>query len=112
MEGLEHDADAAAAKARERVLVEAGKVRAVDDDPAGIGPLEPGHGHEQGRLARARRPDEADRLAPGDVEGDSLEDMHPRGAAPEAQIDVLQRDGLVLHASSPDLFGKLKLVRF
>ena len=112
MEGLEHDADPPAAKARQRILVEAGKVGAVDDDPARIGPLEPGHGHEQGRLARARGPDEAHRLAPGDIEGDSLEDMHPRSAAPETQIDIVQRDGLVLHASSPDLLEKLKLVRF
>ena len=31
--------------------------------------------------------------------------MHPRGPAPEAQIDIVQRDGLVLHPQSPDLLG-------
>ena len=48
-------------------------------------------------------PDEADRLAAPDLERDALEDVHPRGAAPEAQIHILQRDGLVLHRQRPDL---------
>ena len=30
-------------------------------------------------------------------------DVHPRWAAPQAQIHVLQRDGLVRHRQKPDL---------
>src|SRR4051794_14533317 len=66
MEGLEHDADAPAAKARERVLVEAAEIRAVDDDAARTGALEAGHQHQERRFPRARRPDEPDRLAARD----------------------------------------------
>ena len=47
----------------------ADKVRPVDDDAAGIRPLEPGHHHEQRRLAGPGRPDEADRLAAADRRG-------------------------------------------
>jgi hypothetical protein len=98
MEGLEHDADPAAAKTRQRILVERRQIRAVDDHAARIGTLEARHDHEQGRLAGTRRTDEAHRLPPGDVERDPFQDMHPRGPASEAQIHVVQRDGLVLHA--------------
>ena len=108
MEGLEHDADAPAAKARQPVLVQGGEIGAVHDDPARIRALEPGHEHEKGRLSRAGGTHEAHCFAPVDAEGNSLEDMHPRGPAPEAQIDILQRDGLVLHAHSPDLLESVR----
>src|SRR5262249_13519940 len=62
-------------------------------DGAGIGALEPGHHHQQRRFARPRRTDEADRLAARDVERHVLEDMHPRGAAAERQVDSGKRDG-------------------
>jgi hypothetical protein len=103
MEGLEHDADAPASKTGERILVEAGQIRAVHDHPAGIRALQSRHGHEQGGLSGARGTDETHRLALADAERNALQDMHPCGPAPEAQIDIVQRDGLVLHALSPDL---------
>ncbi len=63
MEGLEHDADIAAAEARQRVLAEQAEGLARDHDRAGIGALQPGHDHEQGRLAGPGGADQADRLA-------------------------------------------------
>ena len=82
MERLEHDADVAAAKARQRVLVEPPEVRARHHDRAGVGPLEAGQHHQQGRLAGTGRADQANRLAAPYIEVDVLEDMNPgRGVA-------------------------------
>ena len=81
MEGLEDDADGAAAEPRQRVLVENGQVLAGDLDRARFRPLEPGNRHEQRRLAAARRPDQAQRLARLDGEVDASEDMDGGGAA-------------------------------
>ena len=39
-----------------------------------------------------------------------LQDVDPRGAAPQAEIDIVQRDGLVLHAH-PDLWPERCLAR-
>ena len=41
--GLKHDADIAAAEARERIFVELCQVFARDHDRAGVGAFEPGH---------------------------------------------------------------------
>ncbi len=90
MERLEHDPHIAATEACERVFVEFCQVFACDNDGAGVGTFEPGHDHEQRRLARAGRPDEADRLAACDMQIDVLEDMHPGRAAAEREIDLRQ----------------------
>ena len=92
MEGLEHDADIAAAEARQRVLAERVERLAGDRDRAGVGPLQPGHHHQQGRLAGARRADHSDRLAAPYIEVDVLEDVHPRRAAAEREVDPAERD--------------------
>ena len=101
VEGLEHDADLAAAKARERILVEPADFLARDRDRARIGPLQPGHHHQQRRFARARRTDQADRLAAPYIERDVLEDMNPRRAAAERQVDARKRDGRQRERSPP-----------
>ena len=99
VEGLEDDADAAAAEAGERVLVEAARsVPSTTTRPLS-GRSSPAMVIRSVDLPEPGRADEADRLAAADRERDALEDMHPRRPAPEAQIDILQRDGLVLHAS-------------
>jgi hypothetical protein len=86
------------AEPRQRVLVEADEVGVLDDDAAGIGPLQPGHDHQQRRLAGAGRADEADRLAAVDIQRDAAQDVDAGGAAAEAEIDVRQRDrGLAQH---------------
>jgi len=108
VERLEHDADAAAAEAGKPVLIESRQVRAVDDDAAGIRPLETRHGHQERRFARAGRPDEADRLASPNLKRKALEDVHARGTPAEAEVDAFERDGLVGHAWKPDLCASKK----
>ena len=88
MKRLEDDADALAAKARQRVLAHRVDARAVDDDAAAVGPFEPGDGHQQRRFARARRADQADRLAAADCQTDAAQDMDSRRALAEAEVDV------------------------
>ena len=92
MERLENDADARAAEAGERVLAQGSESDAVDLDLAPVGPLEPGHDHQQRRLAGAGRPDDADRLPPGDCQADVAQDMHAGGAPAEAEVDAAHRD--------------------
>ena len=69
MERLEDDADAPAAKARQRVLAHRVDARAVDDDAAAVRPLEAGDGHQQRRFARAGGADQADRFAASRLSG-------------------------------------------
>ncbi len=75
MEGLEDDADIAAAKARQRVFVERTETFAGHRHGAAVGPFEPGHHHQKRRFSRARRADHSDRLAAAYIEVDTLEDM-------------------------------------
>ena len=88
VERLEHDADMAAAEARQRVLVERAQVLAGDRHRAGVGPLQPGHHHQQRRFARAGRPDQADCLAAAYIQVDVLEDMDAGRPLPEREIDA------------------------
>ena len=69
------------------------QVRAGHHDRAGVGPFQAGHDHQQRRFARARRPDQADRLAASYMQIDVFEDMDPGGAAAEREIDAGKRDG-------------------
>ncbi len=109
MKGLKDDADGAAAEAGKPVFVEPAQVFAGDHDGAGIGPLQPGHHHEQRRLAGARRAEQADRLAAAYIEADVAQDMDAGGAAAERQVDAAEHDGVaggrmarnVVHASEP-----------
>jgi acyl-CoA thioesterase I len=104
MKGLEDDADAAAAEARQLVLVQAGEVHILDDHLAGAGTLEARHGHEERRLPGSGGADEPDGFASDDIEADPLQDVNPRGAAPQAEIDILQPNGLVRHSLEPDVW--------
>ena len=81
MERLEHDADIAAAEARQGVLVERAEGFARDHDRAGVGALQPRRHHQQRRLARAGRADQADRLALSYMQVDVFENMNA-GRAP------------------------------
>ena len=83
MEGLEHDADIAPAEARQRVLAQRVECLARDHDRAGVGALQPGRDHEQGRFAGAGRADQADRLAAAYMQVDVFEDMNTGRAPPE-----------------------------
>ena len=76
VEGLEHDTDIAAAEARQRVLAEQAERLARDHHRAGVGALQPGHDHEQGRFSGAGGADQADRLAASYIQVDVFEDMN------------------------------------
>ena len=73
-------------KRASRIFVEPVETLSVDLDRPAVRPLEPGDRHQQRRFARARRSDEADRLAAPYIERDTLEDMHAGRAAAETQI--------------------------
>ena len=90
MEGLEDDADAPAAKDRQSILAHARQVDALDQHLALVSALQPGHDHQQARLARAGRPDKADRFTGLDGQRDPLQDMDARGVAPQTEFDIFQ----------------------
>ena len=92
MKGLENDADMAAAEARQRVFTEPAEGLPGHDNVAGVGPFEPGHYHQQRRLAGTRGADEANCLTGTYMQVDALEDMDPRCAASERQVDPGERD--------------------
>src|SRR3984957_17957104 len=100
VKGLEHDADALAAKAREGVFVQGAELDAVDLNFAFIWSLKTGHDHEQRRLARPGRPDYADRLAFADCQIDVAQDMHASRAAAETEVDGAHRDRRKHHCPS------------
>ena len=92
VEGLEDDAEAAAARAGEAVLVEGGEVGARDADRTGGGALETRQdGHER-RLARAGGAEEGDAVAPGDLEVDAAEDVDSPCAIAKRQSDIRRVD--------------------
>jgi hypothetical protein len=90
--GLEHEADAVPAQARQRVLVEAGDLHAVQHDGAGGGPVEPGDEPEQRGLAAAGGPGDRHHLARVHVEAYAVEDRHcpPATAKPHHEVAHLE----------------------
>jgi hypothetical protein len=81
MERLEHDADIAAAEARQGVLAQGAEGFPRDHDRTGVGALQPRGHHEQGGLARAGRTDQPDGLALSYMQVDVFENMNA-GRAP------------------------------
>ena len=89
MERLEDVADLRKAEAGESVLVERGKLHAVDPDRAGRGPIEPGYQSEQRGLAASGGACDGHELARGHFEGDAVQDGHDTGSAPEPHDEVV-----------------------
>ncbi len=69
---------------------EPGEFGARDLDRARARLLQTGDHGEQGRLAGARRPDQPDRFALGDIEIDAFEDIHGTGPAGEGQLHAAE----------------------
>ena len=90
MEGLEDDADIAAPECGDLVLGLAVERLAGDAHDAGIDPLQAGDHHQQRRLARAGRTDDAGRLATRHLQADAFQHMHQRGAFTQRQRHVVQ----------------------
>ena len=92
VEGLQHDADAAAPGAGQRVLVERLEVGAGDVDRAAGRALEPGQHRHQRALARARGAEQRERLAGGDGQVDAAEDLDRRVAFAESEPEIARGD--------------------
>ncbi len=98
MERLEHDTDLTATEARQRVLVEGIERRAVHHHLSAVRTFQPRHHHQQGRFARTRRSNQADRLARCHTKADIFQDMYACGAGAEREIDVGNGNGVRLEA--------------
>jgi acyl-CoA thioesterase I len=91
VKGLKDDADPSTPEPGDRVLVKKPEIVAVEPHASGARPLEATDYHHQGGFARARRTDQADGLAGGDLERDAAQDVDgPRGT-PQSQMNIFQR---------------------
>jgi hypothetical protein len=93
MEGLEDDADPLPAKPRQRVFAKMVDPLAADGDLARVRALQPSHGHEQGRFARAGGPDQTNGLAFVNFQAYAFQDMDAGGALAQTEMDVAHRNG-------------------
>ena len=94
MERLEDDADGLGAKRCAAILARLRDVAAGDDNPAAAHALEPGRHHQQRAFARARRTDDADRVASLDREIHILEDCYRTSTARQRQLDLIELNGV------------------
>ena len=94
MERLEYDTDLAAAEAGEGILVEGIERRSVDHHFSAVRPLQPRHHHQQSRLSRTGRTDQADRLARCHTKADIFQDMNACRAAAKREVDVGNGNGV------------------
>jgi hypothetical protein len=66
---LEHERHPVPAQGLAAGRAQGGQVLAVEADDPGVGRLQPGQQQQRGRLARPRRPDQPDHLAPLHLQG-------------------------------------------
>ncbi len=92
LERLEHHAYFFPTEASERVLGHRAEVAAVDPDDAPVGALQSGEGHEERGFARPGRPQQTDRLAGGYLQAHAFENMDPRGAVAQGEVDIREFD--------------------
>ena len=92
MEGLEHDADAAAAEKGQRILVHPVQIGAVNKDRAGTRPFQSGDDHDHGGLAGARRSADADTFAALDTQVYPAQDLDLAGGALQIEMDAVELD--------------------
>jgi hypothetical protein len=92
VEGLKNDAHIVPAKERQLVLVEGRKIGAGDAHQARRRQLEAGDDGQQGRLARARRPDQTHGLARRHLQVDAAQDIDGAGRALQSEMHVLEVD--------------------
>ncbi len=86
----------------QRLLGHPGHVLPVDEDRPAVDVHEPEHQLGQRRLARARRPDEADVLTRSDPEVEALEE---RGILPVAEVHRAELDPPARHDQEPGVLG-------
>src|SRR5579863_9026195 len=85
---LKDDADLTASKTRQYILIEGIESGSVDYHLSTVGTLQARHHHEECRLSRTRRPDQAKRFARRDTQADVLQNMDTCRARAERQVDV------------------------
>ena len=96
VEGLEHDADIAAAKGGQLVLVHSAEFAAGDRNAAPVGALQSGNDHQKRRLARAGGTENGNRFAAGHRKRDIVENMDAGGTLAERQVNAVKGDDIVL----------------
>ena len=92
MKGLKDDADAVAAKPRQRIFAQRVEIGAGDRDAAAGHALEPAQHHHQRRFAGARRSDQADRRAGFDGRGNAAQNVDGTRRARQGKTHILQED--------------------
>src|SRR5580765_3404785 len=115
---LEYEADRGGAPVGEVGLRQPGDVDAVDEDRARIGFVDAGEQVEKRRLARARRPHQAEEVAALHVERKIVQHRHDLSAAPVRLGDAAHLDERGAHAAahftrapSASLSGGLTITR-
>ncbi len=81
MKRLENDADMPPPETGQDILAQGCQVGAVHEHRTRADPLQARQGHQQGRLAGAGGPDDADGFAALDLEVDTAQDIDRAGAA-------------------------------
>ena len=84
-------------------------VPAVDDDPPGIRLVEAGQRAQRGRLAAARRAEQRDQLARGDLERQPVEGVDRAVVA--VQVEELDGDAGALRATALASRGRCRIRR-
>jgi hypothetical protein len=92
VERLEHDADGAAAKPRQRILIEPRQILAGDLHRADARPLQAGQQHQQRRLARARRPEDRGRAASRERKVEAAQHLDLRRAVAQCEVNLVEHD--------------------
>ena len=92
MEGLEDDADIAAAEIGKRIFGERMEWLAGNVDFALVQTLQTGEDHQKRRFSGSGRADNADGFSPADLKVDLFQHMHGSCCASEGEIRLLQLD--------------------
>jgi hypothetical protein len=92
LEGLQDDAQRAAAQPCQLVFVERAEILAAKRDGAAVGPFESRDHRHQAALARSRRPEHSDAAAGLEAQADRFEDVGADLPLAEGQVDVRDAD--------------------
>ena len=92
VERLKDDADPLPTEPRQSIFTHRRDVLARDAHRARIRPLQPRRRHQEGRFSGAGWPDQPHRHALRNFHRKPAQDMHARGTAPEAEINIAHRN--------------------
>ncbi len=92
LEGLEHDAYVSATEARQCIFVERGEVASIENDGAPVRPFKARECHQKCGFSGAGGTNKTNRFASRYLKADILENMNPRRAGAESEVDVVKLD--------------------